>query len=204
MNYNKAFKHASVISKSASNSREILQGIKHHGKNIIATDSHRLLISTDSKVNFDEHIISSKTGDLIEGNFPDVSRLIDNDNYSIDYLLEYEHIENIRKMLKAAKTMKFEMLNIVTYKESDNIIFKAINTDPHSNLKKMNLSYTPFLSEIDKDEIIYRLNLNYMIDLFDFLYETKKETTIKIDSNIKPVHFTSNDYTYLILPIRTD
>ena len=46
-------------------------------------------------------------------------------------------------------------------------------------------------------------NLDYMIDLLDFLYETNSDSTLKIDSGIKPLHFTSEDYTYLILPIRS-
>ena len=43
MNYNKGFKHVQKIAKNASAGREVLQGIKHTGSNIISTDTYRLL-----------------------------------------------------------------------------------------------------------------------------------------------------------------
>ena len=200
MNYNKGFKHVQKIAKNASPSREILQGIKHNESDIISTDSHRLLSFTDNKASFEDHIIHFKTGEIIEGNYPDITRLIKNDDYSTEISITFEDIDILRKMIKAGKTLKFDNVHLTKFKEY--VEFKLITNDNFSNLNQLNMTYTiPYqISDNEIEPII--LNLDYMIDLLDFLYDTNSDTTLKIDSSIKPVHFTNEDYTYLILPIR--
>ena len=201
MNYNKGFKHVQKIAKNASPSREILQGIKHNESDIISTDSHRLLSFTDNKASFEDHIIHFKTGEIIEGNYPDITRLIKNDDYSTEISITFEDIDILRKMIKAGKTLKFDNVHLNKFKEY--VEFKLISHDNFSKLNQLNMTYTiPYqISDNEIDPII--LNLDYMIDLLDFLYDTNSDTTLKIDSNIKPVHFINDDYTYLLLPIRS-
>ena len=200
MNYNKGFKHVQKIAKNASPAREILQGIKHNESEIISTDSHRLLSFIDNKASFEDHIIHFKTGETIEGKYPDITNLIKNDDYTTEISITIEDIDLLRKMIKAGKTLKFDNVHLTKFKEY--VEFKLITNDNFSNLNQLNMTYTiPYqISDNEVDPII--LNLDYMIDLLDFLYDTNSDTTLKIDSNIKPVHFTNDDYTYLILPIR--
>lgn len=203
MNYNKGFKHVQKIAKNASPGREILQGINHTGSDIISTDSHRLLSFTDNKANFEDHTIHFKTGEIIEGSYPDISKLIKNDNYTTEISITIEDIDILRKMIKAGKTIKFDNVHLTKFKEY--VEFKLISHDNFSKNNQLNMTYTiPYeISDNTEVEPII-LNLDYMIDLLDFLYDTNSDTTLKIDSGIKPVHFTNNDYTYLILPIRRE
>ena len=201
MNYNKGFKHVQKIAKNASSAREILQGIKHSGSDIISTDSHRLLSFTDNKANFEDHIIHFKTGEIIEGSYPDITNLIKNDEYSTEINVTFEDINILRKMIKAGKTIKFD--NVHLTKSKENVEFKLVSHDNFSNLNQLNMTYAIPYQTFDNEIEPIILNLDYMIDLLDFLYDTNSDTTLKIDSGIKPVHFTNVDYTYLILPIRS-
>ena len=202
MNYNKGFKHVQKIAKNSSASRPVLQGIKHTESDIISTDGHRLLSFTDDKASFEDHLIHFKTGDIIEGVYPDISRLINNEDYSNEINIKYEEIEILRKMFKSGKTLKYEYV-ILIYKP--NLIdFKLNVNDNKSLLNKLDINYKLIYNE-EKIQGEYEiiLNLDYMIDLFDFLYDTGKDTVLKINDDTRPLHFTNNkDYTYLILPIR--
>ena len=200
MNYNKGFKHVQKIAKNASPGREILQGINHSGSDIISTDSHRLLSFTDNKANFEDHIIHFKTGEIIEGNYPDITNLIKNDDYSTEITIIMKDIDLLRKMIKAGKTIKFDNVQLTKFKEY--VEFKLITNDNFSNLNQLNMTYAIPYQTFDNEIEPIILNIDYMIDLLDFLYDTNSDSTLKIDSGIKPVHFINEDYTYLILPIR--
>ena len=201
MNYNKGFKHVQKIAKNSSAGRPVLQGIKHTGSDIISTDSHRLLSFTDDKANFEDHLIHFKTGDIIEGVYPDISRLINNEDYSNEINIKYEEIEILRKMFKSGKTLKYE--NVILIDKPNLIDFKLNVNDNKSLLNKLDINYKlRYNEEKIQGEYEIILNLDYMIDLFDFLYDTGKDTVLKINDDTRPVHFTNKDYTYLILPIR--
>ena len=200
MNYNKGFKHVQKIAKKSSSSRPVLQGIKHTESDIISTDGHRLLSFTDDKASFEDHIIHFKTGEIIEGSYPDINNLIKNDDYSTEISITMKDIDLLRKMIKAGKTIKFDHVHLTKFKEY--VEFKLVTNDNFSNLNQLNMTYTiPYqISDNEIEPII--LNIDYMIDLLDFLYDTNSDTTLKIDSGIKPVYFINEDYTYLLLPIR--
>ena len=200
MNYNKGFKHVQKIAKNSSSGRPVLQGIKHTESDIISTDGHRLLSFTDDKASFEDHIIHFKTGEIIEGSYPDINNLIKNDDYSTEISITMKDIDLLRKMIKAGKTIKFDHVHLTKFKEY--VEFKLVTNDNFSNLNQLNMTYTiPYqISDNEIEPII--LNIDYMIDLLDFLYDTNSDTTLKIDSGIKPVHFINEDYTYLLLPIR--
>ena len=139
MNYNKGFKHVQKIAKNASPGREILQGINHSGSDIISTDTHRLLSFTDNKANFEDHIIHFKTGEIIEGSYPDINNLIKNDDYSTEISITMKDIDLLRKMIKAGKTIKFDNVQLTKFKEY--VEFKLITNDNFSNLNQLNMTY---------------------------------------------------------------
>ena len=95
-----------------------------------------------------------------------------------------------------------EHIGLLKFKEYVEI--KLITNDNFSNINQLNMTYTIPYQTFDNEIEPIILNIDYMIDLLDFLYDTNSDTTLKIDSGIKPVHFINDDYTYLLLPMRRD
>lgn len=76
ISYVNFLKHAAKLTGSQSTkSRPVLQGVNHLNSNLIATDSHRLYYAENLYDGSDKNI-NPKTGELIEGNYPDVTRLL--------------------------------------------------------------------------------------------------------------------------------
>ncbi|MGE0981493.1 hypothetical protein [Bacillus cereus] len=70
-------KHAEKVTKGVSGSRPMLKGVNHKSDGtLIVTDSYRLYVAKKGHTNETTSTINPKTGESIEGNFPDVSRLI--------------------------------------------------------------------------------------------------------------------------------
>lgn len=70
-------KHAQKVAKTAPASRAILKGVYHAPDGSIAvTDSHRLYFAKNAHINAEPQTIEPKTGAVIDGKYPDVSRLI--------------------------------------------------------------------------------------------------------------------------------
>ena len=70
-------KHAQKVSKTASASRPILKGVYHAPDGSLAvTDSHRLYFAKNAHSNAEPQTIEPKTGAVIDGVYPEVSRLI--------------------------------------------------------------------------------------------------------------------------------
>lgn len=210
MKYNVAFKHLEKIAKSASQGRPILQGIHHVDNQVRATDAHRLLAAKVDKVKFKEHVLNPKTGKELDGAFPDTDQLTNGDRYdSKKILLNTMDIKLIRDMLKVAKTMKFELAVI---KASDKKIVlettvrrgSANFDEVNKTLEKLTLSYVLSENEanIEDEYCYYPMNINYVLDAFEFMYDTQREAVIKLNGRMTPIHFVSEDYTYLILPVR--
>lgn len=99
--YNIFMKHAEFISKSVSKTRPILSGVLHHADgSLYVTDSHRLYAAKNSHSRTDGAVIHPKTGEFIDGSYPDVTRLIPNNDPS-----GVIHIENVKQTLEAVKVL---------------------------------------------------------------------------------------------------
>jgi DNA polymerase III sliding clamp (beta) subunit (PCNA family) len=94
-------KHAEFLTKNAPDERPVLKGVYHHpNKSLIVTDSHRLYVAKDAHNLEEGSVIVPKTGEKIEGNFPDVHRLIPETDFK-----GVIHIEDVKETLDAVKSL---------------------------------------------------------------------------------------------------
>lgn len=206
MNYNLAFKHVEKIAKKASNSRPVLTGIHHEDNRITATDSHRLLRAKIDKMEFETHIVSTKKGvDAGGSEYPKVDRIItDADDMDLKVVIDQSQISVIKHLLKTAKTLKFDFC---VFKLSNGMIKIEVdadkNNDVYNTLKDIELSLNLGELEAQGEDTTYTLNIDYLIDLFDFLNDTKKDTMLGLKESVTaPIQFTTADYDYIVVPIR--
>lgn len=212
MKYNLAYKHAEKIAKKAESGRTVLQGVYHNENNIQSTDSRRLLKVTVDKMNFEEHILHAKDNTEIEGKFPDTDKLHDLSGYNGETIeLTVEEIKAIRDIIKVAKTMKFDFIEINS--QGENVVLKSTlklrqpeqSTDNQTlALHKSTLSFELLRKkQLNDVELETTLNIDYMLDVFDFLVETKDCTTLRLhQADVRPIQFVGKDYCYVVMPIR--
>jgi hypothetical protein len=82
ISYEVFMKHAEKVTKNAPEVRNILSGVKHlENGNAIVTDSHRLYVAKGIHNRTDGAVISPK-GKKVDGNYPDVSRIIPDESYA--------------------------------------------------------------------------------------------------------------------------
>lgn len=94
-------KHAEYVIKAAPAGRPVLKGVYHHpNKSLIVTDSHRLYVAKDAHSIEDGAILTPKTGERIEGTYPEVSRLIPESDHK-----GLIHIEDVKQTLEAVKAL---------------------------------------------------------------------------------------------------
>jgi hypothetical protein len=93
--YEVFMKHADKVCKNASEVRPILSGVKHmENSDLFCTDSHRLYLAKGAHYRTDGAVLTPK-GKPVDGNFPDVSRLIPDPSYA-KQSLEIEVSELLR------------------------------------------------------------------------------------------------------------
>ena len=187
MNYNK---HLLKITKGKNTaSRPVLQNVKVEHGYMTATDSHRLLKvkGFDDTTNLVIDIENYNVSDL---KYPETDRLIPNEG--LDLQLSNHITKDIFDVLKVNKK---EVIII----KSNSGTLEFVNS-------KTNL---PILTiEVDNsfDFEIY-VNGAYLTDCFDFMRDYNKENHNKIKlrvlSSVKPFMFFTDDFSYLLTPIRT-
>ncbi|MHC8516800.1 hypothetical protein [Sporosarcina sp. ITBMC105] len=115
--YVKFMKHAQKVVKSPTcKSRPILGGVLHRDNYVAVTDTHRLYFASDMYEG-DEKVECPRTGAQIDGNYPDVLRLIpDSDaamyTASLDVVTTEKAvklIENAGKIDKSTDMIVFEI-----------------------------------------------------------------------------------------------
>lgn len=76
ISYEVFMKHAEKVTKNAPEVRNILSGVKHsENGDLFCTDSHRLYLAKGLHNRTDGAVLNPK-GKMVDGNYPDVSRLI--------------------------------------------------------------------------------------------------------------------------------
>ncbi|MEK4970674.1 hypothetical protein MKX29_24020 [Cytobacillus sp. FSL R7-0696] len=192
-------KHAEKVAKAASSSRPVLKGIYHaENGDAIVTDSHRLYVANNCQSAQDTSIINPKTGEKIDGSYPDVYRLLPvNDPV---YTLSID----VNEALKAAKAFKAllqfpEKTINTTVTISDNKALLAVNTPV--------VSATYTLGEVDvSNEVpIIMFSILYFIEALDMFKDLGVSTiTLNNYGQNRPFTLTNNhDLLALIMPIRT-
>jgi DNA polymerase III sliding clamp (beta) subunit (PCNA family) len=125
-------KHAEKVTKSVSASRPVLKGVYHEkGGSLIVTDSHRLYVAKNSHANSLGEIVNPKTGEVIDGNYPDVSRLIP-DKYDAKFTLKMNVAQTVDAFTALLKSnhvadKKYKTLTKAVVAEDKTISFTVDN-----------------------------------------------------------------------------
>lgn len=201
--YTTFIKHAEKVTKSASKSRLILTGV-HHAANgdVIATDSHRLYYLTGGYTEGEPFTSIIKTGEHLEGNYPDVSRLIPDDD-DAKVTLEID----VAKSLAAVKALQ-SAEKAINYNGKHLTLQIAVGTDSYvikagEESSEFTGQYT--LAPYDGDGLPnIHVQAQFLTDAL-MLFKDAGETsvTLRLFGNMRPLTFKSKDVTALLLPVRT-
>lgn len=190
--YKRFITHAKKLTTNESiKDREILQGIKHFEDGRVAvTDSHRLYV-LDNLSEENRDIVLSVTGKEIEGNYPNIERLIPDKDYA------HQSIEvDVKELLTAAnivagisKTADPKNLPLTLF--SNNQI--AFNHEDVKFRYKLPFDITD----------TFALNAVYLLDAMRLLRAMKLEKVIfYYYGSMRPILIKASGIKIIILPIR--
>lgn len=209
--YEKAIKHMKKITHGQRRSigHPMYKGVHHQNNTISATDGHRLLYVKIDGVAFDEQILDVKSGEIIDGDFPNVESQFLNDE-DIDLYLLQEDIKTLKSTLSCMKSANHKKIKL-TVNNGYWVVKPYVDSDSLYD-ENLNISYTiaKATDSFNKDRVF---NINYFIQAIDFIKETKADARLLMtDNSLAPIEFTDvgrnsgeNDfkYKYIICPIRT-
>lgn len=202
--YTTFIKHAEKVMKSASASRPILKGAHHsaHGR-VYVTDGARLYKLTGAMPVSDPYTLDTKTGDHIDGNYPDCERLLSDSDGALlvatitnvtDVLLYAKSLASIEKKQSDTKHATFRF----TRDQSDNLVIEKLSTNPVSY--QFNIS-----SELSGD-VTPKINIQaqYIVDALALFKDAGEDNiTFEYYGDMRPATLKSDDVTILLMPVRT-
>ena len=187
MNYNK---HLLKVTKGKNTaSRPVLQNVKIENGYMTATDSHRLLKvkGFDDKTNLVINLENYKVSDI---NYPETDRLLPTNG------IDLQLTSHITK----------DIFDVIKLNKKDMIIIKSNDNSLEFSNSKTGLPILKLEVDNSFDFEIY-VNGSYLTDCFDFMKDYNKENHTKINlrvlNSVKPFMFFTDDFSYLITPIRT-
>jgi DNA polymerase III sliding clamp (beta) subunit (PCNA family) len=196
-------KHAEKVTKTASASRPALKGVFHSKEgSLIATDSHRLYVAKNAHAG-DRKLIDAKTGASIEGNYPDVSRLIpDASSAKYTVRLDVKQAVDVFKVLLSASKLdgnsKYPMTS-VSITDDGKAVFTVDN-----NIIQANFT-APYFEGERGDKITF--NSHYFVDALSLFKDAGViELTMRYYGATRPFTLAAgkdDDLLALLLPIRT-
>lgn len=198
--YIKFMKHASKITKKVTGSRPVLKGVMHRENgSLIVTDSHRLYQVNNAYDTTEDVLKDPKTGGVIEGNYPETSRLLPENEG------EFTVKVNVKQALNALKAMK------IVVKENDtgkNKLMRMVSREGKlyftagDDGTPMQLKYEVGQLDINK-ETSMAVNSDYLLEGLDFLKDVDfNQVTFNYYGSMRPFTLTAEDTVVLILPIR--
>ncbi|NYV67601.1 hypothetical protein HYI36_20185 [Bacillus sp. Gen3] len=201
--YVKFMKHAEKVTKAVSTSRPVLKGVHHAEDGSLAvTDAHRLYVAKNAHANTAGEIIDPKTGGAIEGNYPDVTRLL-------PYTPDAKY--TVKLSVKETSDAFAALLKINQIHDRKNVHVKAEVTDEAHILFSANnpiaqAHYKPNASvEGEGDPITF--NTQYFAEALALFKDAGvEEVTMRSYGAFRPFTLTAgfdDDLLALILPIRT-
>jgi len=189
-------KHAEKITKKAPSHRPILMGVMHGKDNSLTiTDSHRIYHINNMSHGLENLVINPKTGDHIDGTYPETTRLIPEDDGKLTIKI------NVSQALEALKSMK---IIVKANGKSDAVRFITENgtllISAGDDQTDMEMKYV--LGNLH-DDISMLVNSKYLYEGLDFLKDVGYEEVIfNFYGNERPFTLVNSDTTVLILPIR--
>ena len=95
-------KHAELVTRKASDARPILKGVYHaEDGSAVVTDSHRLYLARNVQERKDNSVINPKTGETIDGTYPNIERVLPTDDP-----IAVIHLENLPVVYEAIKALQ--------------------------------------------------------------------------------------------------
>lgn len=196
-------KHAQKVAKTVSASRPVLKGV-HHAPDgsLVVTDSHRLYLAKGLHTNEAGEITDPKTGAVIEGNYPDVSRLIPDagDAKYVARIMVDEAVNAFAALLKVnhAHSKKTDIMTTVTPAGTDDLEFTVSNSI-------LNVTYKP-VCVVDGNGDAMMFNTQYFAEsLAMFKDAGVTEVTMRYHGSFRPFTLSAgqdDELLALILPIR--
>lgn len=197
ISYVNFMKHAQAVSKASSAGRPVLKGVMHRDGDLIVTDSHRLYHAKDLYEGAEKNI-NPKTGDLIEGNYPDVNRLLpDPHEAKLSVLINIEEAYKALKVIEAACKID-KRSNHVEIEVVQNVL--AFSTDKNAAV------FCSYDAEagIAAEEFKMTANVKFVTEALALMKDTGvAAASFNFYGVMRPFTFTSNNLTALILPVRT-
>lgn len=211
--YTVFMKHAEKVTKSATASRPILKGVCHDvDGSVVATDSHRLYKLENGFKTDEKTVIEPKTGATIDGNYPDVSRLLPGDEYAKATLTI-----DVDKTLAAVKSLFAAHKKINEPKSHITLAF-GYDSDAHAYLRVDEREYSKSHNCDVRFYGSYRLTTDTIRNEFEtvhvqaqFLQDAltlfkdagEPSATIRLYGAMRPLTIKNSDVTALISPVRT-
>ncbi|MFJ5716579.1 hypothetical protein [Neobacillus sp. NPDC093127] len=204
LTYETFMKHAEKVCKSPSAGvRPMLSGVKHkENGDLICTDSHRLYVAKELHSRDDGAVITPR-GKIVDGNYPDVSRLIPDPLYAKQSLeIELNELFRAADMIAAVGGIAQKSMVEGT---------KAEYKPPALDFIEDAIGYTNFAVKISYSFYPLRFeepicsNAVYVPDAVKLLKAAGCETiTIRFYGSMRPFTLTNEDENLLvlILPIR--
>lgn len=202
-------KHAEHVTKATSASRPVLQGVYHHpDKSLVVTDSHRLYIAKDAHNSEEGKIIAPKTGEEIEGKYPEVSRLIPTTDPEGTI-----YIDNVSETLEAAKNLLAagRVSKAGEKKTPKNKVAVRLYSDDEKKISikfegnTMKAEYFMTYAEDVKPGFTIAFSVEYFIQALALFKEAGfMQVEMKLYGSLRPFILTTyqNSLQALILPIR--
>lgn len=190
-------KHAQRVVKNIGKTRPVLGGVMHRDGNLIVTDTHRLYIAEGAYDGADK-LENPKTGELIDGNYPDVSRLIPGLNDA-----KFSAKINVDPAQKAVKLI--EQAGKID-KATDLITIEGGGTHTIFETHEQSLVAVEYGADAGNTDEVFKLTASakYISEAFALLKDAGlTEVTFNFHGNMRPFTFTGGNLTVLILPVRT-
>lgn len=196
-------KHAQKVTKTAPASHAILKGVYHAPDGSLAvTDSHRLYFAKNAHSNAEPQTIEPKTGAVIDGNYPEVSRLIP-ESSSAKYTVRLDvkqAIDAFKALLAVNKLDTNAMYPMTTVGITDDctVVFVAEN-------HVLSARYEPAAADGEGEEITF--NTQYFADALALFKDVGiPEITMRCYGAVRPFTLTAaggdDELLALLLPIR--
>ena len=192
-------KHAQKITNSrTAKTRPILGGVLHKNGFVAATDSHRLYIAHDIYEG-DEKVIDPKTGAIISGQFPEVTRLVsDVSDAKCSVTIDVNIASRGAKMIEQAGKLN---------KKSDFISISNPNKELLFSVDKESDIDCSFFadSEPHGEKIDILASAKYVSEAFAVFKDAGfDKCTFNYYGDIRPFTLTAGNFTALILPVRRE
>ena len=190
-------KHLTTISNVKSNaSRPILQNVhySHTNQALYATDAFRLLkFNTQVSHSFNINPLTFELANT-EKPYPEVNRLIPTNHNEV---IHFDSIHITSILTKLFKLHKTSILTLDVNYDSKQIEFYD---------KETFITSIPFEGSQGNELLTFLVNAKNLSDMFTFMLDYHKENpsinTLGFVSAIRPVTFSSLEYTYLITLVR--